>query len=115
MKKILSTFIALTIALTTMFTFSGCQTGEKIDPNRTQIYVSVQSLGVGYQFAYNLKTKYEKYNKDAQVIVIENGTGDAAAEISNGGYDVYMFTNATMGQYVKLADNTSDYSNDNKC
>ncbi|MBQ3492677.1 MAG: hypothetical protein IJA88_01065 [Clostridia bacterium] len=109
MKKILSTIIALTIALTTMFTFSGCQTGEKIDPNRTQIYVSVQSLGVGYQFAYNLKTEYEKYNKDAQVIIIENGTADAAAEISNGGYDVYMITNATIGQYVKLADNTSDY------
>jgi len=109
MKKIISTLIAFSLIISSLFVFSGCSKGEKIDPNRTQIYVSVQSLGVGYEFAYNLKTKYEAHNPDAQVIIIENGSGDAASEISNGGYDVYMFTNATMSQYVNLSNNTSDY------
>lgn len=109
MKKLLSTILALALTFTAVFTLVGCQQGEAIDPNRTQIYVSVQSLGVGDTFLTSLKKKYEAYNPKAQIMPVRNGTGDPKAEIQNGGYDVYMFTNCNITDYVTWSTLNSDY------
>lgn len=109
MKKLLSTILAIALTFTAVFTLVGCQKGEAIDPNRTQIYVSVQSIGVGDTFLTSLKQKYEAYNPKAQIMPVRNGTGDPKAEIQSGGYDVYMFTNCNIADYVTWSTLNSDY------
>lgn len=111
MKKLLSITLALSLALTSLFTLVGCGGGgEKPDPNRTQIYVSVQECGLGNTFLDSLKTKYEALHPEIQIMRITNGENNdgVIAEIQNGGHDVYMFTHCNIANFTNVNNKTSD-------
>lgn len=69
MKKLLSLIITSVMVLTV---FSGCNREsnmEKVDPDRTQIYAAVADVGMGSEWLYNLKYRFEKDYPQAQIMI----------------------------------------------
>ena len=92
-------------------TFTACKPTEEIDPDKTQLYVSIQACGLGSTFLTSLKTAYEAKNPDVQIVPITDGPGgsEVLAEVQNGGSDVYMFTNSAITDFVGMTSQTSNY------
>lgn len=78
MKKI----ICLLLTTLMLFTLCACKPPKEdddIDPTKTQIYIAIGDSGVGTDFLYNLKTAYEAYNNDVQIIIKQRDS-----ELANG-------------------------------
>lgn len=122
MKKAVSVTLTAVILVGSASSLFACakKGGEKIDPNRTQLYVNVYECGVGTTFAsdpgkvskaVSLKEKFEELNPEVQVIVRTadvNGVGKQSA-IGSGDTDVFYMANFDISQYANIATATSDY------
>ena len=113
-KKILSIVIILAMSLTCAYALVGCDDEfEKIDPNRTQLYVAVKDDGIGRAWADALDNAYEAYNPNVQVILSvkneEYTPQNVKNTISFDGIDVYFLSSAgSLAGWVN-SDLTSDY------
>lgn len=114
MRKIFSVLLGLIVTATSLSLFGcGGDGGESIDPNKTQVYISVLELGVGREFADSLKAKYEAAHPDVQVIVEQRGGEadgpSAISTIRDSKYDIYFMYNFYLTDYVSVKNQASDY------
>ncbi len=100
-KKILSGAICLSVAIGNVFSI-GCGMrgqGEKRDPNKTQIECAIADVGMGTEWLYNLKARFEKDYPKAQVIVnpvtTELESTSIASTLASYDYDV-LFANTGL-------------------
>lgn len=112
MKKLVSLIMCLLLAFPA-FSMTGCgKKGEEVDPNRTQVYVGVLTCGVGFDFAYSLKAKYEAIRPDIQVMIDEmDSSGDAPAmkaNMPNARQDILFMVNYTLSDFVTVNTQSSN-------
>lgn len=115
MKKLFSVVLSGLLVTTAGVSFSGCggDATEKIDPNKTQVYISVLECGIGREFADSLKEKYESTHPDVQILVEERG-GEAdgpqvLSTIKDDKYDIYFMYNFYLTDYISIKNQTSEY------
>lgn len=112
MKKTIAQILSLVLVAGSFVGVAGCSSGEKIDKNKTQIYVSMQDCGVGNTFLDSAKAKYEALNPKVQIMPVPGGAEggeEVTAEIQNGGYDIYFTCNLALNAYVNIHQGTSSY------
>lgn len=97
MRKIKLLVLLLCCLLAMSPTLSGCRRdegSEEIDPNRTQIYAAIQDVGVGTQWLYDIKAKFEKDYPDYQLMIevqtnmLDDGT--VQGNLIGSKYDVFF-------------------------
>lgn len=74
--------ICLLLTTLMLFTLCACKppkVGGEIDPTKTQIYIAIGDNGVGTEFLYNLKSAYEAYNDEVEVVITQRDS-----ELANG-------------------------------
>ena len=122
MKKTVSITLTAAIMLGAASSLFACaqENGEKIDANKTQLYVNVFECGVGTTFAtdpsnvskaISLKEKFETLNPNVQVIVRTadvNGVGKQSV-IASGDTDIFYMATFDVSQYTNIAAASSDY------
>ena len=70
MKKKFVKFLSAALAAVMCFSLAACgDIGEKIDPNRTQLYVYNYNGGYGTEWLTNAKTKYETLHPEVQIVI----------------------------------------------
>lgn len=110
MKKLISMLLTLVMVFGTA-TFVGCSDPD-IDPNRTQLYVGLKESGLGSEWMYELKYKFEETHPEIQVMIDvknEEYNGDKVlANIKYGREDVYFLNQAPYYDFVSL-NGGSDY------
>lgn len=113
MKKTIAKVLAVTLALGTCASVVACnKTGEKIDKNKTQLYVNVLDVGIGDAFAYTLKSRFEAENPKVQVIITKNsvdGSSSSAETVRSGNTDIFYMQNLSLSDYVNLVNASSEY------
>ncbi|MBQ4269711.1 MAG: extracellular solute-binding protein [Clostridia bacterium] len=111
-KRIVSIILASCTLSSVAFAACGGGGGEKIDPNRTQLYVNVRNCGIGTEFAYNLKSAYEAKNPKVQVMITTDDTLDDEGLQSlktNDDVDVIFAPNYILNDFVSVNNGTSEY------
>ena len=97
-KKVMSGAICTSVAIGNVFAV-GCgirDSGEKRDPNKIQIECAIADVGMGTEWLYNLKARFEKDYPKAQVMInvvtTELESTSVASTLASYDYDV-LFTN----------------------
>ena len=76
---------------------NGCRRDEgteKVDPTRTQIYAAIQDVGVGTQWLYDLKARFEQAYPEYQLMpevqtnMLDDGT--VQGTVTNSKYDIFF-------------------------
>ena len=109
-KKIWAIILSLCISLT-MVACGGDGGGEKIDTDKTQLYVNVYDCGIGREFAENLKAEYEKQHSDIQIILSSTDLDSDGLRImgSDTSIDVAFAPNFIINDFVNVKNGTCDY------
>ncbi len=124
-----TTFLLVMTLFFSVGSFFGCNMNgsgsgaEKIDPNKTQLYVSNYNGGIGTQWLYNIEAKFEEAYKDvcfepgtdkkgAQIIITPNR--NSATQLTNSlagatddvffGEDIPYYLWATKGYLADISD-----------
>ena len=113
-KKIISIALSTCVLASVATAGVGCgnNSGEKVDKNRTQVYVNVLNCGIGTEFAYNLKAAYEKKNPKAQIMITTDETleGEGLQSLkTNTDTDVIFAPNVILQDFVSSKNGTSEY------
>ena len=99
LKKVISGAICTGIAVSNVFAVGcgGRTSGEKRDPDKIQIECAIADVGMGTEWLYNLKARFEKDYENAQIMInlvtTELETTSIASTLASYDYDV-LFTNS---------------------
>ncbi|MBQ4268624.1 MAG: hypothetical protein IJB97_03120, partial [Clostridia bacterium] len=101
LKRVVSGVVFASVAIGNVFAV-GCgirDTGEKRDPNKIQIECAIADVGMGTEWLYNLKARFEKDYPKAQVMInvvtSELESTSVASTLASYDYDV-LFTNTGL-------------------
>ncbi len=107
MKKILSFVLVALLSLSSAAVFVGCggkTQGEKVDPNKTQLYVGVYDGALGTEWLYEYKKEYEALHPDVQIWPDEKkneySDGQLISTIKNSRQDVYFLSANNYSAFV---------------
>ena len=99
MKKLSTLFIALMIAVVSMFGgLIGCnrESAEKIDTSKTQLYVGVYNAGYGTEYVKDLKRRFEKEYEDVSFEDGKVGVQVMIRDVEQGGVFIGQINNLTI-------------------
>ncbi len=91
---------------------TGCKGNviEKIDPNRTQIYVSVYDGGYGTDWLTQIKQQFENDNPKYQVIITPGQGADITEYSSSLNYNIYFTTTSPSFKQLVAKNLVADIS-----
>jgi ABC-type glycerol-3-phosphate transport system substrate-binding protein len=98
MKNLIKKIIIFCLIIISAMSFFGCE-DSGIDKTKTQLYVSIYGGGVGYQWLYRYRDKFEELNKDVSFepgkkgvqLIMDTSKGDKLKAIASSQYNV-IFT-----------------------
>ena len=108
-KKVLSVLLAAGLALVGLTACTG-DIEEEIDPNKTQIYVSVFNGGYGIDWAYEIKEQFEADHPEYQVMIEPTLDSDLFAGATSLNYNVYFTTTKPTFKSIAANDLFADLS-----
>ena len=108
-KRVIALILSLTCASSLFFGLVGCKGGgelggEKIDPNREQVYVGNFNGGMGSEWMAELDKAFEKAYPQYQVIVdnkkLEYNGAQLAATMKTNRQDIYFTTEVNYFDFI---------------
>ena len=110
MRKILTVFMACLITLTSTLAMTGCNRdkGEAFDATKSHLYVGLYNAGLGVDWLYDVKDRFEEFYKDESFEEGKTGIQIHISDIEAGG--PFLSKIATATQEVVFSAGTDYYA-----